>query len=130
MTVLNNSDARKIQMALWTHLKDSDVSAVIELDNRTEASDGVTDFVVIKTNGYVLNKAGHGRCVVLVDMYAKDLDQKGTINLDKLTDMFDLLDGCLPYNTAPYTFSIKNQVGKRDTLGYHITSVNLDCLIY
>lgn len=124
-----DTDPVLIQSALWNAIRDIGVSDNVFISNRPSAS-SVSDFVVIDINGYVVDKAGHARCVCLVQLFAKDLDNKGTMNMSKLSEMYETLLDALPYNTSPYTFTKKNQVGKRDTLGYHATLVNLDCLIY
>lgn len=131
----NNSDPVKILTALWTLLHTKGVSNNIYISNRPAASKH-DDFVVISINGAVTDKTANGgmslgaKCVCLVQLFAKDIDQKGTQNMTKLSTMYDALLTALPYNTAPYTFSKKNQVGQRDSLGFHATLVNLDCLIY
>lgn len=136
-----NTDPNLILTALWTMLDsivdidDEKVFPVVNISNRpaVAASDS---FVVIDINGMVLDKptdsgnAIGGKCVVLVQLFAKDLDNKGTLDMVKLTAMYEALLGALPYNLAPYTFTKKNQVGRRDALGFHATLVNLDCLIY
>jgi hypothetical protein len=124
-----DTDPVLIQTALWNFIDTAGVSANIFVSNRPNASRH-DDFVVVDINGVVTDKAGHARCVCLVQLFAKDIDQKGTENMAKLSEMYETLIDALPYNTAPYTFRKKNQVGRRDSLGYHATLVNLDCLIY
>jgi hypothetical protein len=136
-----NSDPNLILTALWTMLdsivdeENEKVFPVVSISNRPAVGTH-DDFIVIDINGMVLDRnmdSGHAhnaRCVVLVQLFARDLDAKGTLNMGKLTTMYKALIGALPYNSAPYTFSKKNQVGRRDTLGFHATLVNLDCLIY
>lgn len=121
-------DPVKIQNALWYLISDAAVSDNIFVANRPQSSD-LPDFVVVDT-GTVRDLAGHARCICLVQLFAKDIDLNGTENMTRLSEMYTaLLDG-LPYNAAPYTFSKRNQVGKRDSNGFHATLVNLDCLIY
>jgi hypothetical protein len=122
-------DPVKIQNALWYLVKDAEVSDNIFVGNRPASSE-LDDFVVVDLNGVVRDLAGHARCTCLVQLFAKDIDQNGTENMTRLSEMYASLLGGLPYNAAPYTFSKKNQVGRRDSLGFHATLVNLDCLIY
>lgn len=121
-------DPVKIQNALWYLVKDAGVSANIFIGNRPESS-SLPDFVVVNT-GTVRDLAGHARSICLVQLFAKDIDLNGTENMARLSEMYSALLGGLPYNAAPYTFSKRNQVGKRDSGGFHATLVNLDCLIY
>jgi len=136
-----NTDPNLILTALWTMLdgivdiNDEKVFPVVSISNRPAVAD-IDSFVVIDINGMVLDRnmdsgyAHNARCVCLVQLFARDLDAKGTLNMGQLTTMYSALLGALPYNTSPYTFSKKNQVGRRDALGFHATLVNLDCLIY
>lgn len=121
-------DPVKIQNALWWLIKDTGVSDNIFVGNRPQSSD-LSDFVVVDT-GSVRDLAGHARSICLVQLFAKDIDLNGTENMERLSEMYSTLLGGLPYNAAPYTFSKRNQVGKRDSGGFHATLVNLDCLIY
>lgn len=124
-----DTDPIKIQTALWNLVKDADVSDNVFVSNRPASSD-LDDFVVVDTNGLVNDGAGHARCICLVQLFAKDIDFNGTENMTRLSEMYSALLDALPYNSAPYTFSKRNQVGKRDSNGFHATLVNLDCLIY
>ena len=130
-----NTDPNLILTALWTALSSTGISDNIFIGNRPSVAD-IDDFVVIDINGMVqdkqtdVGKAVSGKCVCLVQLFARDIDAKGTLNMTKLSAMYSALLDTLPYNTSPYTFSKKNQVGRRDTLGFHATLVNLDCLIY
>ena len=127
--ITTDADPVNIKLALWHLIKDAGVSNNIRTSNRPDSSKW-NDFVVVDINGFVTDRDGYARCVCLVQLFAKDIDQNGTENLEKLSSMYSTLVNSLPYNTAPYTFSKKNQVGSRDALGFHATLVNLDCLIY
>jgi len=139
--IATNADPNLVLTALWTFLdgitddEDAKVFPVVHIGNRPAASDN-DSFVVININGLVQDKTTDtrdsvgGRCVCLVQLFARDIDANGTLNMGQLSTMFNALVGALPYNTSPYTFSKKNQVGRRDVLGFHATLVNLDCLIY
>jgi len=130
-----NTDSNLILTALWTALNAAGVSSNIHISNRPAVAD-IDDFVVIDINGSINYDITDGRtlisgkCVCFVQLFARDIDAKGTLNMAKLSSMYSSLIGALPYNTSPYTFSIKNQVGRRDSLGFHAKLVNLDCLIY
>lgn len=124
-----SADPNLILTALWTLLQSNGVSDNIFISNRPAVADH-DDFVVIDINGMIRDKAGHARCVCLVQLFARDIDAKGTLDMGKLSEMYSTLLDSLPYNTSPYTFSKKSQVGRRDALGFHATLVNLDCLIY
>ena len=132
---VTNTDPNLILTALWTALSSTGISDNFFIGNRPAVAD-IDDFVVIDINGMVQDKqtdagkAVSGKCVCLVQLFARDIDAKGTLNMTKLSAMYSALLDTLPYNTSPYTFSKKNQVGRRDTLGFHATLVNLDCLIY
>lgn len=131
-----DADPNMILTALWNHIsliKTEEGETVFNnvfIGNRPTTSEAMNDFVVISTNGTVVDKAGHARCVCMVQLFARDIDAKGTLNMGKLSDMFEALTDALPYNSKPYTFTKKNQVGIRDSLGFHATLINLDCLIY
>lgn len=121
-------DPVKIQNALWWLVKDANVSENIFIGNRPESS-YLDDFVVVDT-GSVRDLAGYARSICLVQLFAKDINLNGTVNMTRLSEMYEALLSGLPYNAAPYTFSKRNQVGMRDSNGFHATLVNLDCLIY
>jgi len=127
--IATNANPDLILTALWNLLTTEGISDNIFISNRPAVAD-IDDFVVIDINGMVLDKAGHARCVCLVQLFARDIDKKGTLNMTRLTEMYDALLGALPSNISPYTFDKKNQVGRRGTHGFHATLVNLDCLIY
>lgn len=124
-----DTDPMKIKTALWHFINNAGVSANIFTTNRPNASK-LDDFVIVDINGIVTDKAGYARCICMVQLFAKDIDQNGTENMTKLSEMYSALMDALPYNSKPYTFSKRNQVGRRDSLGFHATLVNLDCLIY
>lgn len=134
-----NSDPEKIKTALWTLLTNAlsatdgeevDVSGCkVFITNRTDAS--VNDmFAVVGINGTVTDYDGYSRCVCLVQLFARDIDEIGTSNMVVLSNLYDTLLAALPSNEVPYTFSKKNQIARRDPHGFHVTMVNLDCLIY
>jgi hypothetical protein len=127
--IATNADPNLILTALWTLIKGVGVSDNIFISNRPSVAD-IDDFIVIDINGMVRDNAGHARCVCLVQLFARDVDKKGTMDMTKLTEMYSTLLGVLPSNISPYTFDKKNQVGRRDIFGFHATLVNLDCLIY
>ena len=134
-----DSDPEKVKTALWSLVKNAlwrplstpkiEICENVFVTNRPMASD-LTCFAVVGINGAITDYDGYSRCICLVQLFAKDLDTNGTENMSKLTDMYEALLTSLPYNTAPYTFSKKNQVGTRDVHGFHSTLLNLDCLIY
>ena len=124
-----DSDPEKVKTALWHLVDDAAVSANVFVSNRPVNSD-LTDFVVVNINGAITDYDGYSRCICLVELFAKDIDKKGTPNMGKLTEMYEALLAALPYNVAPYTFDKKNQIGTRDIHGFHVTRINLDCLIY
>lgn len=136
-----NADSNLILTALWTFLDgitdgdDEKVFPVVNIANRPAVATN-DSFVVIDINGMISGRSTDGgndcmaRCVCLVQLFARDLDAKGTLDMVKLTSMHSALIGALPYNIAPYTFKKKNHVGRRDALGFHATLINLDCLIY
>ena len=122
-------DPVKIQNVLWYLVKDAEVSENIFVANRPADSE-LSDFVVVDVNGAIRDLAGHARCTCLIQLFAKDIDLNGTENMTRLSEMYAALLSGLPYNAAPYTFTKRNQVGRRDSHGFHATLVNLDCLIY
>ena len=134
-----NSDPEKIKTALWALVNNAfvatdgetvDVSdCKVFVSNRPDAS-SMSKFAVVDINGAVIDYDGYSRCTCAVLLYAKDIDKKGTSNMTVLTNLYDTLLSALPYNERPYTFSKKNQIGRRDIHGFHVTMVNLDCLIY
>lgn len=134
-----NSDPEKIKTALWTMLTNAlSATAEAEVDvsgckvfvtNRPDAS-AMDMFAVVDINGTVTDYDGYSRCVCMVQLFAMDIDKIGTPNMVVLSNLYDTLVSALPYNEAPYTFSKKNQIGRRDPHGFHVTMVNLDCLIY
>lgn len=123
-----NSDPEKIKTALW-NLLSGVVSDNIFISNRQANSD-LSDFAVIGVNGAVTDFDGYSRCTCFVQLFAKDIDKIGTSDMTKLSSMYDALLSVLPSNKSPYTFSKGNQIGSRDSHGFHLTMVNLDCLIY
>lgn len=123
-----NSDPELIKTALWT-LLNGVVSDNVFISNRKSVSD-LSDFAVVGVNGTVIDSDGYSRCTCFVQLFAKDIDNIGTSDMVKLSAMYDSLLTVLPSNEKPYTFSKRNQVGRRDSHGFHLTMINLDCLIY
>jgi len=134
-----NSDPEKIKTALWTLLTNAfaatedetvDVSdCKVFITNRPDAS-AMDSFAVVDINGSIVDYDGYSRCVCIVQLFVKDIDKIGTPNMTGLSNLYDVLLTALPSNVAPYTFDKKNQIGRRDIHGFHVTMVNLDCLIY
>jgi hypothetical protein len=124
-----NTDPEKVKTALWNLIKNGSVSQNVFVSNRPAVSTN-DDFVVVDVNGAITDFDGYARCVCMVQLFARDIDNVGTANMVKLSSMYDTLISILPYNVKPYTFSKKNQVGRRDSLGFHATIINLECIIY
>jgi len=123
-----NSDPEKIKTALWSLLSGV-VSDNVFISNRSSTSDN-DDFVVVGVNGAVIDFDGYSRCTCFVQLFARDINNTGTSDMVKLSSMYDSLLSVLPSNAKPYAFSKANQVGRRDSHGFHLTMINLDCLIY
>jgi len=123
-----NSDPEKIKTALWTLLSGV-VSDNVFVSNRP-AKSANDDFVVVGVNGAVIDFDGYSRCTCFAQLFARDIDNTGTSDMVKLSSMYDSLLSVLPSNEKPYTFSKANQVARRDSHGFHLTMINLDCLIY
>jgi hypothetical protein len=133
-----NTDPEKIKTALWGFLhtafestKDEliDVSGTKIFVSNRPAESSVSTFAIVDVNGSITDFDGYARCVCLVQLFARDIDNKGTTDMVKLSQLYDTMVSALPYNDGSYTFSKKNQVGRRDVHGFHSTMVNLDCLI-
>jgi len=131
----NDTDPEKIKAVLWHLVNDSGASANIFTTNRPQNS-SLEDFVVVDVNGvirdgFVDNGSSYkANCICMIQLFAKDINLNGTENMTKLSEMYEALMDILPYDAAPYRFTKKNQVGKRDSSGFHATLVNLDCSIY
>lgn len=134
-----NSDPEKIKTALWNLVANAfaatedevvDVSdCKVFITNRPDSSE-MAYFAVVDVNGSVVDYDGYSRCICIVQLFVRDIDMIGTPNMTGLSNLYDTLLAALPYNVAPYTFGKKNQIGRRDIHGFHVTMVNLDCLIY
>lgn len=105
------------------------ISANFFISNRPKSTVPLDSFVVLDVNGPVVDYANYARCVCSVALFARDVDQSGTEDMTLLTAMYDALLKRVPADTGAYTFTKRNQAGKHDTLGFHCTVVNLDCLI-
>jgi hypothetical protein len=124
-----NTDIEKIKTALWNIVTDANVSDNVFTSNRKSKSD-LSDFVVVGINGSVNPYDGGARCICFVSLFAKDIDNIGTEDMGRLTEMYDALILALPYNVKPYTFSYERQIGRRDSHGFHANIFNLECKIY
>ena len=124
-----NTDIEKIKTALWQIVTDATVTDNVFTSNRKSKSD-LSDFAVVGLNGSVVIYDGGASCTCFVALYAKDIDNIGTENMGGLTAMYDALVLAFPYNVKPYTFSLGNPFGRRDSHGFHSTIVNIECKIY
>lgn len=129
---MNPSDAQKykILLALWNILNTAGLSENILIDNRKSASK-LDSFVVIGINGRIRNMVGHSRCNCFVQLFARDVDTVGTVNITTIDSLSDALHTALPPDSQSgvYTFNMGDEIGKRDLLGFHSVIYNVSCLI-
>ncbi len=88
----------------------------------------VSDFIVVSVNGEISSlKATDrpilGNCSVLVQIWVKG-KKDGTKNAKVLSDTRRLIMGLFPTTVDEYSISYKNEIGSRDSLGFH--SINLN----
>jgi len=126
------SDAQKynILLALWNVLDAANLSDNILIDNRKSASK-LDSFVVIGINGRIRNQMGYSRCNCFVQLFAKDVDTVGTVNITTIASMSTALQTAITKDkhSGAYTFNMGDEIGKRDFLGFHSVIYDVSCLV-
>ena len=122
-----NYDIAKIEKALYDALRFSGVlhNSQIFMGTRPKV-DIPSDkdaFIVVSVPSDVIDMNAFGRFIARIDIYARD--KNGLKNVTRLSELHDKVFDLLPIITNKYSFDLMGELGDSDSLGYHVTLINL-----
>ena len=122
-----NYDIAKIEKALYDALRLSGVlhNSQIFMGTRPKV-DIPSDkdaFIVVSVPSDVIDMNAFGRFIARIDIYARD--KNGLKNVTRLSELHDKVFDLLPIITNKYSFDLMGELGDSDSLGYHVTLINL-----
>lgn len=122
-----NYDIAKIEKELYDALRLSGVlhNSQIFMGTRPKV-DIPSDkdaFIVVSVPSDVLDMNAFGRFIARIDIYARD--KNGLKNVMRLSELHDKVFDLLPIITYKYSFDLMGELGDSDSLGYHVTLINL-----
>lgn len=80
-------------------------------------------FIVVSVPSDVIDMNAFGRFIARIDIYARD--KNGLKNVTRLSELHDKVFDLLPIITNKYSFDLMGELGDSDSLGYHVTLINL-----
>jgi len=101
----------------------------VTIGNRPSLSETeLNDLIVVLTNGEIesikaTDRPIFGNCSVMIQIWVKG-KKDGTKNAARLSELRTLIMGLFPTTINEYSISYKNEIGSRDSLGFH--SINLN----
>lgn len=127
-----NYDISKIEKALYDALRLSGVlhNSQIFMGSRPKV-DIPSDkdaFIVVSVPSDVIDMNAFGRFIARIDIYVRDKRIEGTgglKNVSRLSELHDKVFDLLPIITPQYGFELMGELGDSDSLGYHVTLINL-----
>ncbi len=122
-----NYDIAKIEKELYDALRLSGVlhNSQIFMGTRPKV-DIPSDkdaFIVVSVPSDVMDMNAFGRFIARIDIYARD--KNGLKNVTRLSELHDKVFDLLPIITNKYSFDLMGELGDSDSLGYHVTLINL-----
>lgn len=122
-----NYDIAKIEKELYDALRLSGVlhNSQIFMGTRPKV-DIPSDkdaFIVVSVPSDVIDMNAFGRFIARIDIYARD--KNGLKNVTRLSELHDKVFDLLPIITNKYSFDLMGELGDSDSLGYHVTLINL-----
>ena len=122
-----NYDIAKIEKALYDALRLSGIlhNSQIFMGTRPKV-DIPSDkdaFIVVSVPSDVIDMNAFGRFIARIDIYARD--KNGLKNVTRLSELHDKVFDLLPIITNKYSFDLMGELGDSDSLGYHVTLINL-----
>ena len=122
-----NYDIAKIEKELYDALRLSGVlhNSQIFMGTRPKV-DIPSDkdaFIVVSVPSDVIDMNAFGRFIARIDIYARD--KNGLKNATRLSELHDKVFDLLPIITNKYSFDLMGELGDSDSLGYHVTLINL-----
>lgn len=122
-----NYDIAKIEKELYDALRLSGVlhNSQIFMGSRPKV-DIPSDkdaFIVVSVPSDVIDMNTFGGFIARVDIYARD--KNNLKNITRLSELHDKVFDLLPIITNKYSFDLMGELGDSDSLGYHVTLINL-----
>lgn len=122
-----NYDIAKIEKELYDALRLSGVlhNSQIFMGTRPKV-DIPSDkdaFLVVSVPSDVVDMNAFGRFIARIDIYARD--KNNLKNVTRLSELHDKVFDLLPIITNKYSFDLMGELGDSDSLGYHVTLINL-----
>lgn len=122
-----NYDIAKIEKELYDALRLSGIlhNSQIFMGTRPKV-DIPSDkdaFIVVSVPSDVIDMNAFGRFIARIDIYARD--KNNLKNVTRLSELHDKVFDLLPIITNKYSFDLMGELGDSDSLGYHVTLINL-----
>lgn len=80
-------------------------------------------FIVVSVPSEVIDMNAFGRLIARIDIYVRD--KNNLKNITRLSELHDKVFDLLPIITNKYSFDLMGELGDSDSLGYHVTLINL-----
>ena len=123
-----NSDINRIEQAAFNILNEVGVSDNLFVGTRPSSYPDMDDLVVVRVSGTATDYAAIGKCVVSVDLYAKNV---GVLRDSiRLTSMWDAVVSSLPGVHGFYQFQYLNSTPSvEDGNGFNLQIINFTVII-
>lgn len=124
----NNFDITAIEDEVIGIVKNLGISNKV-YPNRPKSADPATDFVVVSTQGGLVDMSAYGKCVIRIDLFAKDIDNLK--NKKKLSVMYQKLVKGFPASSGRLLFDTEwNILGDTpDDFGFHARLIRIGATI-
>lgn len=124
----NNFDITAIEDDVIGIVRNLGVSQKV-YPNRPKAADPANDFVVVSTVNGVSDLAAYGKCIIRIDLFAKDIDS--VKNKKKLSLMYQKLVKGFPASSGRLLFDTEwNILGDTpDDFGFHARMIRISTTI-
>ena len=121
-----NYNIAKIEVALWNLCRTAFGTSIegFAASRPSSTDTPLSKFYVVAVPGNVTDYGALGKAYTTIYLYAKNTT-KGRKDTAVLSEMHDTLFNFLPYSTEDYFFDFSSEASFPDSLGYHITAINL-----
>lgn len=136
MNVVKKMDENRIELDLF-NLIDPIYSGNVFCGNRPidgYAKKGIGHYIVVKANrgSFTTTIAGNrpveSNKLVMIQIYVKNVN--GFKNMEKITEIRDLILDLLPVRTDNYLYAYFDDIGSRDRSGFYNMNININCTIF
>lgn len=126
--MINDFDITAIENEVIAIIRNLGVSKKVYA-NRPKAADPASDFVVVSTLNGIEDLSAYGKCVIRVDLFAKDIDN--IKNGKKISSMYQKLRQGFPASSGRLLFDTEwNILGDApDDFGFHARMIRINTTI-